>query len=71
LFEVEISSIEPLRNLVKALAAVLDEGCFHMDEARIALLGMDSSHIAMVDFELPREFFDNNARRARYSRRIK
>jgi len=58
LFEVEISSIEPFRNLVKALAAVLDEGCFHMEEARISLLGMDSSHVAMVDFELPREFFD-------------
>ena len=58
MFEVELSSIELFRNLVKALAAVLDEGCFHMDEARISLLGMDSSHIAMVDFELPGEFFD-------------
>jgi len=58
LFEVEISSIEPFRNLVKALAAVVDEGCFHVDEARIGLLGMDSSHVAMVDFELPGEFFD-------------
>ena len=58
MFEVEISSIESFRNLVKALAAVLYEGCFHMDEARIWLLGMDSSHVAMVDFELPGEFFD-------------
>ena len=58
MFEVEISSIEPFRNLVKALAAVLYEGCFNMDEARIWLLGMDSSHVAMVDFELPGEFFD-------------
>jgi proliferating cell nuclear antigen PCNA len=58
LFEVEVSSIEPFRNLVRALAAVLDEGCFHINEARISLLGMDSSHVAMVDFELPREFFD-------------
>ena len=58
MFEVEISCIEPFRNLVKALAAVVDEGCFHVDEARIWLLGMDSSHVAMVDFELPGEFFD-------------
>ena len=58
MFEVEISCIEPFRNLVKALAAVVDEGCFHVDEARISLLGMDSSHVAMVDFELPGEFFD-------------
>ena len=58
MFEVEVSSIEPFRNLVKALAAVVDEGCFNVDESRISLLTMDSSRVAMVDFELPGEFFD-------------
>jgi len=58
LFEVEISSIEPFRNLVKAIDAVVDEGCFNVDEARIWLFAMDSSHVALVDFELPGEFFD-------------
>ena len=58
MFEVEVSSIEPFRNLVKALAAVVDEGCFNVDEARIGLLAMDSSRVALVDFELPGEFFD-------------
>ena len=58
LFEVEVSRIEPFRNLVKALAAVVDEGCFNVDESRISLLAMDSSRIALVDFELPGEFFD-------------
>jgi len=46
------------RNLVKALAAVVDEGCFNVDESRISLIAMDSSNIAMVDFELPGAFFD-------------
>ena len=58
MFEVEVSGIEPFRNLVKALAAVIDEGCFNVDEARIWLLAMDSSRVALVDFELPGEFFD-------------
>ncbi len=58
MFEVEVSSIEPFRNLVRALAAVVDEGCFNVDEARIWLLAMDSSRVALVDFELPGEFFD-------------
>jgi len=58
LFDVEISQIEPFRNLVKALAAVVDEGCFDIDGERIGLLAMDPSHVAMVDFELPGEFFD-------------
>ena len=59
MFEVEISSIEPFRNLVKAIASIVYEGCFNMNEARIGLLAMDSSHVAMVDFELPGAFFDS------------
>ena len=58
MFDVEVSSVEPFRNLVRALAAVVDEGCFNVDESRIWLLAMDSSRVAMVDFELPGEFFD-------------
>ena len=46
------------RNLVKAIAAVVDEGCFDKDGEKIKLLAMDPSHFAMVDFELPEEFFD-------------
>ena len=58
MFEVEISKIEPFRNLVKALSVIVEEGTFNMNEAQIKLLAMDPSHVAMVDFELPREFFD-------------
>jgi len=32
LFEVEVSGIEPFRNLIKALDAVVEEGCFDIDE---------------------------------------
>jgi len=55
---VEVAGIDPFRNLVKAIAAVVQEGCFNVDETRIWLLAMDPSHIAMVYFELPMEFFD-------------
>jgi proliferating cell nuclear antigen len=58
LFEVEISRIEPFRNLVKALSVIVEEGSFNLDEAQMKLLAMDPSHVAMVDFELPNEFFD-------------
>jgi len=58
LFEVEVADIDPFRNLVKAIAAVVDEGCFKVDEARICLHAMDPSRVAMVDFELPQGFFD-------------
>jgi proliferating cell nuclear antigen len=58
LFESELSNVEPLRNLIKAISVVVEEGSFRIDEGQMRLLAMDPSHVAMVDFELPREFFD-------------
>ena len=58
MFEVELSRIDTFRNLVKALSVIVDEGTFNIDEAQMKLLAMDPSHVAMVDFELPSEFFD-------------
>ena len=58
MFEVEISNIDPFRNLIKALSVIVEEGTFNMNEAQMKLLAMDPSHVAMVDFELPGEFFD-------------
>ena len=58
MFEVEVAGIEPFRSLVKAIAAVVHEGCFNVDEARIRLQAMDPSNVALVDFELPQGFFD-------------
>ena len=59
MFEVEVSRIDPFRDLIKALSVIVDEGTFLMNEAQIKLLAMDPSHVAMVDFELPNEFFDS------------
>jgi proliferating cell nuclear antigen len=58
LFEAELSNVEPLRNLIKAISVVVEEGSFRVDEGQMRLLAMDPSHVAMVDFELPKEFFD-------------
>jgi proliferating cell nuclear antigen len=58
LFEVELSRIDPFRNLIKALSVIVEEGTFNLNEAQMKLLAMDPSHVAMVDFELPNEFFD-------------
>lgn len=55
MFEVEVSGIEPFRNLVKAVGTVVEEGCFNVDGEMIRLLAMDPSRVAMVDFELPQE----------------
>lgn len=57
MFEIEISSIESFRNLIKALSVIVERGSFMVDEVQIKLVAMDPSHVAMVDFELPKEFF--------------
>jgi proliferating cell nuclear antigen len=59
LFEVELSRVDPFRSLIKALSVIVEEGTFTMNEAHLRLLAMDPSHVAMVDFELPSNFFDN------------
>ncbi|MFP3950951.1 MAG: proliferating cell nuclear antigen (pcna) [Candidatus Bathyarchaeia archaeon] len=59
MFEVEVSNIDPFRDLVNALSVIVEEGTFVMNEAQIKLLAMDPSHVAMVDFELPGGFFDS------------
>jgi len=58
LFEVQLSSIDSFRRLIKALSVIVEEGSFNVDEEEMRLLAMDPSHVAMVDFELPRDFFD-------------
>lgn len=58
MFQLEISNIDSFRNLVKSLSVIVDEGGFILEEDRIKLLAMDPSHVAMVDFELPKESFD-------------
>ena len=58
MFEVQLSSIDSFRRLIKALSVIVEEGSFNVDEEEMRLLAMDPSHVAMVDFELPRDFFD-------------
>jgi len=58
LFEIQLSSVDSFKRLIKALSVIVEEGSFNVDEGELKLLAMDPSHVAMVDFELPREFFD-------------
>ena len=58
MFELETSKIDSFRNLIKSLSVIVDEGGFSLEEDHIRLLAMDPSHVAMVDFELPKESFE-------------
>ncbi len=46
------------KNLVGAIATLVDEASFDADAEGIKLRAMDPSHVAMVDFEWPKTIFD-------------
>ena len=49
------------KNLLNAIATLVDEANFDANDKGITLRAMDPSHVAMVDFEWPREMFDEYA----------
>jgi len=49
------------KNLLNAIATLVDEANFDANDQGITLRAMDPSHVAMVDFEWPSEMFDEYA----------
>jgi len=47
------------KNLIGAISTLIDEGSFKADEEGIKLRAMDPSHVAMVDFEGPKNLFSD------------
>ena len=58
MFNVKFADAKFWRNIMEALSSLVDEGNFIAHETGITMKAMDPSHIAMVDFELPREAFE-------------
>jgi len=46
-----------VRDLLKALNAIVDEATLEFDEESVRILSMDPSHVAMIDLELPYSAF--------------
>jgi len=58
MFEATINDTKSFRNSIEAIAALIDEGTFHIDSSGMKLRAMDPSQIALVDFELPAKAFE-------------
>jgi proliferating cell nuclear antigen len=58
LFKVRMINARLWKNLLNAIATLVDEANFDADDKGITLRAMDPSHVAMVDFEWPHEMFD-------------
>ena len=58
LFKVRMINARLWKNLLNAIATLVDEANFDANDQGITLRAMDPSHVAMVDFEWPSEMFD-------------
>jgi len=58
MFKAIVHDTKSWRNSIDAIAALIDEGTFQIDESGIKLRAMDPSQIALVDFILPGKGFE-------------
>ena len=57
-FKAKMADARLWKNLITAIATLVDEASFNINEEGIRLRAMDPSHVAMVDFEWPKTTFD-------------
>lgn len=58
MFKAVVNDTKSWRNSIDAIAALIDEGTFQVDDSGIKLRAMDPSQIALVDFILPGKGFE-------------
>lgn len=58
MFKVKMDDARLWKNMINAISTLIDEADFNLDPEGIRLRAMDPSHVAMVDFELPNNIFD-------------
>ncbi|WP_309493573.1 proliferating cell nuclear antigen (pcna) [Candidatus Hecatella orcuttiae] len=57
MFRLVISDSRAWKNLMAAISTLVEEASFDVKPEGLALRAMDPSHVAMVDFEYPKESF--------------
>jgi len=57
-FKARMADARNWKNLITAIATLVDEATFNLNEEGIRLRAMDPSHVAMVDFEWPKTVFE-------------
>ena len=58
MFELKIDDAKSFKDSIDAIATLIDESEFDVNEKGIFLRAMDPSQIAMVDFQMPKESFE-------------
>lgn len=57
-FKLKMEDAKFFKDLINAVASLLDEATFRVTQEGLFLRGMDPSHVAMVDLVLPRDLFE-------------
>ncbi|MEM3737278.1 MAG: proliferating cell nuclear antigen (pcna) [Candidatus Bathyarchaeia archaeon] len=57
MFKIVVSDAKTWKNYMSAIATLVEEATFDIKPEGISLRAMDPSHVAMVDFELPAQTF--------------
>jgi len=58
LFKAKMADARRWRNIISAIASLIEEASFTVSPTGIELRAMDPSHVAMVDFEMSKSSFD-------------
>jgi proliferating cell nuclear antigen len=58
MFKARISDAKMLRDMITAIATLVEEATFNITPEGIKLRAMDPSRVAMIDFEWPKTVFD-------------
>ncbi len=58
MFKLKVADARFLRDVINAILTLIEEATFHVSPDGIRLRTLDPSKVAMVDFELPKEAFD-------------
>jgi len=61
MFKIAVSDAKTWKNFMSAIATLVEEATFDVKPEGISLRAMDPSHVAMVDFENPKEAFQEYA----------
>jgi proliferating cell nuclear antigen len=57
MFKLKVSDAKLLRDMATAISILVDEATFKIDPEGLKLRAMDSSRVAMIDFEWPKTLF--------------
>lgn len=58
MFKLKVSEAKLLKDMVNAISILVDEATFKIEPEGIKLRAMDPSRVAMIDFEWPKEIFE-------------